>query len=76
MNLELAHKRIMNKQEYPAIWTVHTPNGPTNACEIHADKVQRLILYMGAYTNRTPAPEGAVCDNCINEAKKENLPRH
>lgn len=61
-------------QCYAAVWTVHTPSGPTDACEAHADKLQRLIQFMGAYTNKTPAPEGAQCANCINEAKRHNNP--
>ena len=59
-------------QCYAAVWTVHTPSGPTDACEAHADKLQRLMSFMGAYTNKTPAPEGAQCANCLNEAKRHN----
>jgi hypothetical protein len=59
-------------QRYAAVWTVHTPTGPTDACEAHADKIQVLMSFLGAYTNKTPAPEGAQCANCINEAKRHN----
>lgn len=57
---------------YAAVWTVHTPSGPTDACEAHADKIQRLMSFLGAYTNKTHAPEGAECANCLNEAKRHN----
>ena len=59
-------------QCYAAVWTVHTPSGPTDACEAHAEKLAALFRFMGAYTNKTPAPEGAQCANCLNEAKRHN----
>ena len=55
--------------KYPATCTVHCPSGPTNACDYHADAVEKIMRFMGAHTNRTPAPEGAQCDNCVNEAR-------
>lgn len=57
---------------YAAVWTVHAPGGPTDACEAHADKLQRLMQFMGAHTTKTPAPEGAQCANCVNRAKRHN----
>ena len=54
---------------YPATCTVHTPSGPTNACEEHAAKAENLFAFMGAHTNRTVLTEPAECDNCMNENK-------
>ena len=57
---------------YPATLIVHTPSGPVAACESHAVKIKSLMEFMGAYTNATPAPEGAECANCKNESKSPN----
>ncbi len=49
--------------------TVHCPSGATNACDKHAEQVTALMNFIGAHVNHTIPPEGAVCDNCVNEAK-------
>lgn len=60
------------KTDYPATCAVHCPSGPTNACDEHAHAVESLMRLMGARTVRTPVPEGAQCDNCVNEAKNRD----
>jgi len=51
---------------------VHTPSGPIAVCETHAIKLRMLMQVIGVYTYATPAPEGAECANCKNEAKSPN----
>lgn len=55
---------------FPAVFTMHTPQGPTHCCVKHARQAEALFRFMGAYTNATKAPDGAECANCINEAKQ------
>jgi hypothetical protein len=57
-------------REHPAEVIVHTVQGPEPCCRKHAVKLASLMAFMGAMTNETPAPEGAQCNNCINESKK------
>ncbi len=54
---------------FPAVFTVHTPQGPTHACVKHARAVENLFRFMGAHVNAIRAPDGAECANCINEAE-------
>lgn len=55
---------------YPAVLTMHCPSGTTNACARHARTIQNLFGGMwGMRIASTPAPDGAQCDNCVNEAK-------
>lgn len=61
--------------DYPAIFTVHTPTGPTNACVKHARGVEKLFRFMGVHTNATRAPDGAQCDNCVNEHANDPPPK-
>ena len=56
-----------------ATWIVHTPSGPVLACELHAVKIAALMSFLGIYTNRTAAPEGAQCSNCLNEMRQNYL---
>ena len=60
----------MGETLFPAQFTVHTPSGPTDACEIHASALVNLMSFMGAHANTTPAVPGAECANCANEAAK------
>lgn len=57
-----------NNPGYPAAFTMHTPSGPTHACVKHARGIESLFRFMGAHVNATKAPDGAQCDNCLNEA--------
>ena len=57
---------------HPAVWTVHTHCGPRNACALHAAKLEKLMAFLGSHTNKTPAPEGVECENCVNEMKQRN----
>ena len=59
---------------FPASCIVHTPSGPTPACERHAKQLEALFECMGAHTNRTPLKEPAPCTNCINEARNKEGP--
>lgn len=52
-----------------AKFTMHTPSGPTNCCVKHARQLEGLMRMLGAHTAATKAPDGAVCENCENEAK-------
>lgn len=54
---------------FPAVFTMHTPQGPTHACVRHARMVENLFRFMGAHVNATKAPEDAQCANCINDAR-------
>lgn len=53
---------------YPATQCVHTPKGPVNCRDSHAEKLRGIMAFLGAHTNTVPAPEGALCKNCANEA--------
>ena len=60
--------------DFPATVIVHTPSGPVSACQVHADKLQRIFAFLGCSTNATLAAEGAECANCRNEALNEGRP--
>ena len=64
----------MNETKYPATCTVHTPSGPTNACDEHARQLLALMGMLGAHANITALAEPSSCANCVNEAdtKQEN----
>ena len=53
--------------EYSAEVLVHSIQGPEPCCRKHADKLAALMHFMGTDTNKTPAPDGAQCNNCRNE---------
>lgn len=60
----------MTEIRYPATQTVHTPSGPTNACDEHAAGIYNLIGgILGGHVNSTQLEEPAECDNCVNENK-------
>lgn len=60
----------MGEQNFPAKFTMHAPNGATNACVEHARQIDGLFVRMwGMRIQATAAPEGAQCDNCVNTAK-------
>lgn len=52
-----------------ATFTMHTPSGPTHCCVKHARQLESVMRMLGGHTNATKAPDGAVCENCENEAK-------
>ena len=54
---------------YPATFTMHTPQGPTDCCVKHARMVENLFRFMGAHVNATKAAADAQCANCVNEAE-------
>lgn len=39
-------------------------------CDKHAYQAKRVAEAMGFTVSSTPLPEGGVCKNCENEAKK------
>ena len=56
--------------EFPAVFTMHCPNGPTNACVKHARAIEGLyVRIFGLRVPATEAPDDSQCDNCVNEAK-------
>lgn len=55
--------------EFPAVFTMHAPNGPTNACVNHARQIEGLFRMLGAHVAATKAPDGSQCDNCVNAAR-------
>jgi len=61
----------VTEQSYPAVFTMHTPPGPTDCCVKHARALENLFRFIGAYTNATKAPDGSQFANCINEAKSK-----
>lgn len=62
---------VTNEGAHPAVFTLHTPTGFTHCCVRHARMGQRIYQAMGYYTNATKAPDGAQCENCVNEAKRD-----
>ena len=68
----MSNERDVN---FPAMFTMHTPNGPTHACDEHAKRILTLCRFMGWHANAAPAPEGAQCENCANEAKATKEPK-
>jgi hypothetical protein len=58
--------------DYPAKSTVHWPGRePIFMCLRHTTQAERIADAMGFYVPVTHAvPEGAQCQNCINEAQK------
>jgi hypothetical protein len=57
-------------KDFPAVFTMHCPAGPTNACVKHARGIETLFTRMfGLRVPSSVAPEGSQCDNCVNEAK-------
>lgn len=60
------------QDNYPAVFTVHTPSGPTDACIDHTNKMVALFRFMGTHVVFETAQAGAQCKNCINEAKEKD----
>lgn len=55
--------------DYPAMVVAHWASGPVPCCEAHARGLVKLGGFMGLHVVVTaPAPEGAECENCKNEA--------
>ena len=52
-----------------ATFTMHTVQGPIHCCVKHARQLESVMRMLGAHTSATKAPDGAVCENCENEAK-------
>ena len=49
---------------------MHCPAGTTNACPTHARAIQNLFRRVfHLQIQATGAPDGAQCDNCVNEKK-------
>lgn len=55
--------------KFPATQLVHWPTGPTPCCDAHASKLMVLGGFLGSHIVSSAAPPGAVCVNCVNEAK-------
>jgi hypothetical protein len=55
-----------------AIYTCHTPTGPTPCCDDHALKLKALYNFMGCQVVFELIPIGVECEcaNCKNEEKK------
>lgn len=66
------NENIVADAQYPATSTVHWVSGPVHACERHAEQLRGLGGFMGALVAVSPAPAGAECSNCRNEAAKVN----
>lgn len=62
-------KEGKKKIKYPAMFTVHWPTGPVNACYKHANGLRGLASMLGSHVAVTEAPNKAECSNCINESK-------
>lgn len=65
---QLGHDHAHAKAVTPAQHTVHCPNGPVHVCANHLHAVRGLQAFMGQHCSVTPAPAGAPCGNCLNEA--------
>lgn len=57
--------------KFPAIWMVHTVNGPVPCCEKHSDKLQGLMRFMGAHVGVNLITSDMECSNCVNESKAQ-----
>lgn len=57
--------------KFPAVATVHTPNGPVHCCEDHCRKLLALMRFMGCHVGTAEAPDDSECSNCINENRTE-----
>lgn len=55
--------------KFPATQTVHTPSGPTNACDKHASAARALFSFMGGHVVSTELMYPTECDNCLNQDK-------
>ncbi len=66
---------MSTEPDFPAVFTMHCPSGATNACVKHARTIETLFQRMwGMRVQATKAPEGAQCDNCVNEAATKDHP--
>ncbi len=60
----------MKKLKYPAKYEVHTPSGPTHACEKHAQGLKKVFGVLGCHIGIGKSDGKHECMNCINENKK------
>ncbi len=64
----------MTEINFPATQTVHTPSGPTNACDDHATQIKGLIGgILGGHVVSTALESPAECDNCVNSANNRHV---
>jgi hypothetical protein len=63
-----------DESPFAAAYTLHWPNGPVPACEVHTRKLQALASVMGMHVAIANAPRGSQCTNCINESQKMAAP--
>ena len=56
--------------KYPATLIVHTVNGSEPCCINHADKLIRVMNFLGAGARVDCADDATECNNCRNEAEK------
>jgi len=58
----------MSEPQFPAVWIVHTPNGPEPCCELHKHKLVNLMRFLGVHAHaETSTQTDLVCNNCVNE---------
>lgn len=68
--MSIQHHQPRDGNAFPAVFRMHCPSGSTNACAKHARAIDGLFQRMwGTRVPATSAPQGAQCDNCVNEAK-------
>ncbi len=60
--------------EYPAKYIVFWPGQEVYACENHMLQLQELDRVMGGGGHVPFRIESGICLNCVNEAKKKDLP--
>ena len=58
--------------KYIATHIVHTPSGPTHACEKHAQQISGLFGFIGAHTVAEKSDGKHQCMNCKNEAEDKD----
>jgi len=54
----------------PATKIVHWPGEDVPACDEHAQQLKLVGEMLAGFISTSPAPEGMVCTNCTNEAKR------
>jgi hypothetical protein len=58
------------EKTFPATCVAHWPSGPVSCCAAHANALVAIGQVMACNVAVTlPAPDGAECANCKNEAK-------
>lgn len=68
----LYNAKLTDGANWPATRTVHCPNRPVNACDRHVEQITGMMAFLGTHVIHTAAPDGAQCDNCVNEHKEPN----